>query len=373
MGRRQNPCEAHHHHGEEHHRADEGVGDLLRVRQAFEDRPDLQADQHEGQDVEHEHRRVPHRVGDDAGARRSVAGCDPRHRDREGDDGQHAGEMQMLGADPDSEGSHELQHDDARRVRDRAHRDAVGQRQHRPDDETAEDPDQEGWADIGHREGAGHGRRDPEPVNQQRARIVEEALAAQDGRESVRQRDVAQHRERRHGIGRRHDGAQHDAGGPGHVRHQPFHHQGHGGRRRHHRPEGEAGDGAPMGTQVPHRGIVAGVQQDGGQEQGQGQFRIEDEVRHRRNEGETDSPQRQEDRIGGADPAGEARQEHGAEQDADDPLENHHVGGNAPSRRRDHLSGRKNPHGQGRRGTDQPCARVTASSGLWFRVWNTTQ
>ena len=46
------------------------------------------------------------------------AGASARHRDREGDDGDDAGETDLLREDPDAEGAGELQDDGARHVGD---------------------------------------------------------------------------------------------------------------------------------------------------------------------------------------------------------------------------------------------------------------
>ena len=91
-------------------------GDFL--REAAQDRPDLQAHQDEGEHVQHEHGRLPHRIGADAVACRYLARR--RARDRHGvdDDGDDGGQPGVLREHPDAEGADELQ--DVRCSRHRA-------------------------------------------------------------------------------------------------------------------------------------------------------------------------------------------------------------------------------------------------------------
>ena len=77
----------------------------------MDDRPQLQADEDEGKDVQDEHHHLPHGVGRNAQpsrhARRGAAGGD----DRVSHDGDDAGEPEPLGEDPDAERGEELDDD----------------------------------------------------------------------------------------------------------------------------------------------------------------------------------------------------------------------------------------------------------------------
>ena len=86
-----------------------------------DDRPRLQAHQHESQHVEHEHRRLPDRIGADAAPRRHMARCGARDGDGIDDDGDDGGKPDPVGDDPDGEGSGELHHGAACRILDARH------------------------------------------------------------------------------------------------------------------------------------------------------------------------------------------------------------------------------------------------------------
>ena len=70
---------------------------------ALEDRPDLQADEDEREDVQREDDGLPHGVGRDANARGRSFGRRARHRHRIAHHRQDAGEAEVLGEDPDAE------------------------------------------------------------------------------------------------------------------------------------------------------------------------------------------------------------------------------------------------------------------------------
>ena len=298
--RRQNPRDANEDHGDDHGAADGGIREFLLGRHPRQDRPDLLADQHEGEDVEHEDRRFPDRVRDHPRARRGLAGGVAGDGDREADHGEHPGQLHRLGGDPEAEGSRELQHDDAGRLIDAAQDPQVDERGERPRHEAADDTDQEGRRHLGKGEMAGHRRRHAEPVDQQRGGVVQKALAAQDRGEAVRQGDVVEHRQRRHGVRRSDDRPEHDGGSERHVRHEPQSDRRDRRGRRRHRADGEPGDGAGIAHEITQRRAVAGIHQHRCEEQGERQLRVEREARHAGHEGEPDATQGEEGWIGRA-------------------------------------------------------------------------
>ena len=63
-------------------------------------------------------------------------------------------------------------------------------------------------------------RADGQPVDQQRGRVVQEALALEDRQDPMRRPELPQNRGRRRGVGRRDDGAERDRRRPRHRRHE---------------------------------------------------------------------------------------------------------------------------------------------------------
>ena len=186
-----------------------------RIVEPFPDRPQLQADQHERQHVEHEDRGLPHRIGRHPQPRRRARRCGARERDGIDDDGQDAGQADMLGHDPDPEGAGELHDDRARRIRDRAastrsKAGRTGSRRRRLPT-TASAIERGILAPCEDR--TCHGA-DRDAVDQQRAGVVEQALAFEDREHAVGQLDLAQDRGCGRRIGRRDDGAERDRGRP---------------------------------------------------------------------------------------------------------------------------------------------------------------
>ena len=99
------------------HRAGDGkISPASRRLEAVQNRPDLQADEHERQDVQHEDRRLPHRVGRDANPGGDALGRRPRHRHRVAHHGEHARQTNPVRQDPDAERGDELKNDGRRHV-----------------------------------------------------------------------------------------------------------------------------------------------------------------------------------------------------------------------------------------------------------------
>ena len=126
------------------------------------------------------------------------------------------------------------------RVRRKRH-----ERQERADEDAAEDGEEEGRRDLGERKAAGSHRADRQPVDQQRAGIVEQALALEHGEHTVRQAELARHGGGGGRIGRRDDGAERDRGSQRDIRHDHpdrdrDQHRGDADGR-----DGEPGDGEP--------------------------------------------------------------------------------------------------------------------------------
>ena len=176
---------------------------------AREDRPDLQADEDEREDVQDEDRGVPHRVRRERASAPASAPA-PAARPK------MAKQTIVRTLERPSRSARiqtpnvadELEDDRRRHVLDCAR-----EPQHQPRRATGpttmlptttsssvgrQAPDRERL----HRH-----RADGQPVDQQRARVVQEALALEDRQDAMRRPQLPQHRHRRRGVGRRHDRA----------------------------------------------------------------------------------------------------------------------------------------------------------------------
>ncbi len=154
----------------------------------------------------------------------------------------------------------------------------------------------------------GHRRADGEPVDQERAGVVEQALAFEDHQQPVRRPELPQHRRRGRRVGRRDDGAEGDRRGPGHLGHQP---PGHHRHRRHGERDGaqrETGDRPPVLAQVARRGVEGRVEQHRRHEQRERQLRIEHHVGAPGSSASAAPGEREQRRVGRADPPGQRRQ-----------------------------------------------------------------
>ena len=117
-------------------------------------------------------------------------------------------------------------------------------------------------------------RADRDAVDQERAGVVEQALAFEDHQDPVRQLDLAQERSPPpHPAARRWRRARSPP--PRASRAQPVRHQGHGDRGQADRGEHQRRDRRPVVAQVAQRGVEGRVQQDRRDEERQGELGIE--------------------------------------------------------------------------------------------------
>ena len=96
-------------------------------------------------------------------------------------------------------------------------------RQDRAEDQAADYTYRKGRRGVREGEGRG-GRRDHRTtVDQERAGIIEQALAFQDFQDAMRKADLAKYCRRRRGVGWSDDGAERDRGSPWHSRQRVCH------------------------------------------------------------------------------------------------------------------------------------------------------
>ena len=94
-----------------------------------------------------------------------------------------------------------------------------------PDDDAAGHGEQEGWRHRADGEAVGRDGADGEAIDQQRAGVVQQALAFEDRQDAMRRPQLTQHGGGRRGVGWRDDGAERDRRRPWHAGHQRARHR----------------------------------------------------------------------------------------------------------------------------------------------------
>ena len=166
---------------------------------------------------------------------------------------------------------------------------------------------------------------DREAVDQQGAGVVEEAFAFQHDDDAVRQLQLPQDGGRRRCVRRGHDRAQRDRRGPAEAGHQRVRDEGDRGYGECHRAEREARDRHDVLAQIAGRGVVRGVEEGRRDEQRQGELRVERDLGHAGYQGQRGAGQRQQRRVGHAEPAGPQREQRTDEQQGDYDFEDEHL------------------------------------------------
>lgn len=100
-------------------------------------------------------------------------------------------------------------------------------------------------------------------VDEERARVIQQALAFEDCQDSVGRPQRAEHGGRGSGVGWGDHGAKHDCGRPGHLRHQRASDQGHCGGCQSYRKHNQAHKRRPVVLQVPRGRVIRRIQQHG--------------------------------------------------------------------------------------------------------------
>ena len=278
-------------HGVERHVPDEPHGDdrgqhsrrhhqvaapLGRV-QGREDGANLQADENEREDVQREHHRVPDRVGLETVAGRHARRRRPGRKRRVAHHRQHARQPDVLGENPHAERADELQDDRRRHVLHPVHEFQGDPAECRADDDAADDRQQEHRGHGGDREAVGQGRAHGQPVDEKRARVVQQALAFEDGQEAMRRAQRTQHRRGGDRVRGRHDRPENDCGGPRQTRNEGAGHDRHGDRRERHGEHHQPGHRQPVVLEIPERSVEGRVEQHWRHEERQRQLRRDGE------------------------------------------------------------------------------------------------
>ena len=180
------PRDADDDHGHEHRAGDEEVSASKSRLDAVEDGTNLQTDEDEGEDVQHEHRRLPHRVRRDSDSRRCSLRRAPRHCHGVTHHRQDGRQASSIGEDPHAEGARELEDDRGRHVlyvTDQAQEQPA---ECWPHDHTAGDGEHERWRDSLNGEAVRRYCAYRESIEQQCACVVQQALALEDCQNALR-------------------------------------------------------------------------------------------------------------------------------------------------------------------------------------------
>ena len=170
----------------------------------------LQPDEHEEHGVEDEDEDLPHREGLDPGRRRDELRRAPAEVDAGRHRGQDRRDAERLGRQVGEVRRDQRDRDLGRRVVERLAQpgdDVADGDADRDADDRVED---EAPARLGQREAPADHGGDRELVGDERRRVVDQRLALDDRHVAPRRADARGDRRRRDGIGRRHDGAEHE-------------------------------------------------------------------------------------------------------------------------------------------------------------------
>lgn len=174
-------------------------------------------------------------------------------------------------------------------------------------DDAADQRQRHGRRDLAPCQMLGGDRADGDAIDQERGRVVEQALALQNLDHAVRQLHLAQDRDRGGRVRRGHDGAERNRGGPGHVRHQPVRDVGHSGRGQADGGDDQGGDRNPIVAEIAQRGVEGGIEQDRCDKKSQCQVGLQRPGRARRHKRNQRAPDREKGRVGDLDPPRQRR------------------------------------------------------------------
>ena len=194
----------------------------------------------------------------------------------------------------------------------------------RTDDHAAGHGEQEGRRNRADGKAVGRDGSDGEAIDQQRAGVIQQALAFEDGQDAMRRSQLTQHGGCGRGVGWRDDGAERNRRRPWHGGHQRARHHGDGDGREAHGKDDQTGDRCPVVPEVSRRRVVGRVEQDGRDEERQGELGQDGERRRAWNEREDRAAERQKHGIGCADAARHGGQHDGGEDQADEDFEFSH-------------------------------------------------
>ena len=187
---------------------------LLPRIEPVEDRPDLHADHDEGEHVEDENRGLPHGVSGNAQCAPACGSAPSTRSSWHKTTSVRIADRPISSARIQTPNVERTANDRHRRVAMRCEHAQRNPTEQITGNEAAGTANGERADDLAERERRRRDRAEREPVDQQRGRIVEQALAFENRSEPMRRPQLAHDRRRGGRIRRRDDGAERDRGAP---------------------------------------------------------------------------------------------------------------------------------------------------------------
>ena len=258
---------------------------------------DLEPDEREERRVEDERQDRPEGLAVQTGLGVRELGRVPAHVEADRDRGEHRRDPERLRRQVREVRGEERDRDLRRRVVE-----ALAHLTHdvadpQPDRDPADRVEDELRARLPERERAGDRRDDRGPVEDERARVVQEALALDHGDQAARDAEAAPDRGGGDRVGGRDDRAEHERRRPRQVVDEPVRDGGDTDHRRGDEPDREQGDGPEVRAQVAHRGEEGRRVEQRRQEAEQDDLGPELELGQTRDEREREPAQHQQDRV----------------------------------------------------------------------------
>ncbi len=221
----------------------------------------------------------------------------------------------MLGDNPHAERRDELKDDGRRHVLDACHRPQRDPPERGTDHNAPHHGEQKRRRHGADREAVRDGGANRKAVDQERTGVVQQALAFEDRQDAMRRAKLTEHRGRGRGIGWGDDRTQRDRRRPRHRGNERPRDE---GDRNGREPDGDhdqPGDGRPVVAEIPGRGVVGRVEQDGRDEERQRQFGRQRERRRAWDEREQRAAEREQNGKRRADAPRETGQAHGGDKE----------------------------------------------------------
>jgi hypothetical protein len=305
------PGESHEDDGEEDGASDDEVAGALGRVKALENRPNLQADEDKREDVQREDDRLPHGICRDADPCGNARGRGLRHRDRVAHHRQHRRKPKMLCEQPHAERRDELKNDGGRDVLHTIEQPQGDPSERRTHDHAAGDCEEKRRGHGANGEAVRGDGAYGEAVDEERARVIQQAFALEDCEEAMGRSQRAEHSSCGDGIRWGDHSAQRNRRGPRHRRDDRAGDDGDGNCCESDREYHESRDRRPIVLEVSQRRVVCRVEQYGRDEQRQRKLGRESEGGRDRKKGEQCPAERQEHRIRCANAARRGRENDG--------------------------------------------------------------
>src|SRR5581483_349081 len=187
------PGDADENDGQYNRACDSEVPIMHTCCQAFKNRAELQTDEDKGENVHDEYDRFPHSVSWYANSRRYAFRCVSRNGHRVTNHRQYARKANLFGEYPHAECADELKKDRSRSVLHTFDSAGEEQRQKRTGYKAAGDPKQERRGNDANGKSTGCHSANRQPKNEERTRIIQQALAFEYGQNTMWRSERPEH------------------------------------------------------------------------------------------------------------------------------------------------------------------------------------